>query len=195
MLFTALLQSQLVAYPATSHRLRRFLHPLPLFRDPGFLRGSSTSARRSVKSQLLATSAEVPLDVPSSLVSRPLSQLLLFPLLPPRPADAFFPWGGKLALAKNRQEQSDCKTSPEREKLLATCRTNNSASMNGHCHHSCPRSGSLLFISFSEDTVIFLFSFFQKRDRHSMSNEVYLTARRRITSVNATYKINAVALK
>ena len=60
-LFTALLQSQLVAYPAASHRLRRFLHPLPLFRDPDFLRGSSTSARRTVKSQPLATLTEVPL--------------------------------------------------------------------------------------------------------------------------------------
>lgn len=62
MLFTALLQSQLVAYPATSHRLYPPPPRLPLFRDPGFLRGgSSTSARRTVKSQPLATSAEVPL--------------------------------------------------------------------------------------------------------------------------------------
>lgn len=102
-LFTALLQSQLVAYPATSHRLRRFLHPLPLFRDPGFLRGSSTSARRTVKSQLLATSAEVPLaasfhplDVPSSwffvlpLPVLPLATISLPSRVPPRPADAFF---------------------------------------------------------------------------------------------------------
>lgn len=146
MLFTALLQSQLVAYPAASHRLRRFLYPLPLFRDPGFLRGSSTSARRTVKSQPLATSAEVPLvasfhplDVPSSWFFAPSRNRSSDLSIPPRLSDAFFSWvldshsrksEGSNWIVKRRRDA-------DREKLrelLATCRANNLASMNGRCH-------------------------------------------------------------
>lgn len=89
-LFTALLQSQLVAYPAASHRFprhRRFLHPLPLFRDPGFHRGSSTSVRRVVRlkvsrsllrRKLLSRTFFHPLDV---LPSSPMFLRFLFRLV------------------------------------------------------------------------------------------------------------------
>lgn len=91
MLFTALLQSQLVAYPAVSPSLSFFHRPtalFTLFRYSAifgfFLRGSSTSARRTVKSQPLATSAEVPLSrvLPSS--RRPIISVFSPP--PPLPS-------------------------------------------------------------------------------------------------------------
>lgn len=183
-LFTALLQSQLVAYPATSHRLRRFLHPLPLFRDPGFLRGSSTSARRTVKSQPLATSAEVPLaasfhplDVPSSWFFTPFLPVSFLPRL----ADAFFP---RVVNSHSRKIGDSNrivkrKSDADREKLrqlLATCRTNNPAFVSGRCHLCYDPDLSFSYLSPFLKTLFFFF-FFQKQDRRSMSDKVYSTAR------------------
>lgn len=141
---------------------------------PGFLRGSSTSARRTVKSQPLATSAEValaasfyPLDVPSSwfFVPSPPPAPRSFPCrpgFPPRRSDAFFSRtvdshsrkiDGGNRIVKRRSDTG-------REGTLRTAsylQNKQSGVRERTLSSSLPRSRSLprLFVFLSQDIVIF----------------------------------------
>lgn len=175
-LFTALLQSQLVAYPATSHRHPAISPPssaIPRSRLP--FRGSSTSARRTVKSQPLATLAEVPLsrasfhplDVSSSRFFSPQPSFLL--LLP-----AFLPFSRACTsppVVNSRSREIANRNRPRSERGLGLKRRgdaggkktwrilsrsqNKQSGVRERTSPFPPRSRALYLSSSSGDTVIF----------------------------------------
>lgn len=163
----------------------QFHHPLPLFRDPGFHRDSSTSVRRTVKSQPFATSAEVPLSrvLPSS--RRPIVPFFLrflFRLV--LVSRALFFLGCKFALAKNHERgrstiaefrlKTQKRRRQEETSPTLSC-SQNKQSASGRRHPCHGPDLFLLFVFVSKDTVIF----FRERNGRSMSDEA-LSVRRGI---------------